>query len=263
MPWIGPDSISALERALRGAGFRSTGSGFATSFLRGGALRDGALRLAFFLLAFFLDAGFFFDAFIAAGFFLLTFFLLAFFLLVGFFFPTLLAAFFLDAGRFLATFFLADFFATGFLRATVFFFDDFFVDAFFLVTFDFLPAGFFLLIGLRLATFFREGLAGFRFVLALFFAGISYSCRFEKNAALYIDDADMEAPKNTFSEELGFHHLIPFPVWNVTLASSRQARNGVGFVDTVFCWRQSFYRINCITLPRSFQASEEPHHNAT
>ena len=72
-------------------------------------------------------------------------------------------------------------------------------DDFLLVTLRFLPAVFDLLIGLRFAAFFREVFAGLRFLLAVFFAGISYSCRFEKNAQLYIDDADMEAFKLRFS----------------------------------------------------------------
>jgi hypothetical protein len=149
-----------------------------------------------------LTAGFFFDTFFFVDFFAAGFFLVTFSLLAERFFATFfLVAFFLDPDCFLADF-LADFFAAGFLRATVFFFDAFFVDAFFLVTLDFFPADFFLLTGLRLATLFREGFADFRFLLALFFAGMSYSCRFEKNAQLYIDGADMEALKISISSML-------------------------------------------------------------
>lgn len=226
---MGPDSISALERGLRGEGFRSTGSGFATSFLR-----TGALWLTFLLPAFFLAEGlvlatFFLDAFLATGFFLLTFFLLA-----GFFFETFfLVTFFLDPDFFLDTFFV-DFFAAGFLRATVFFFDAFFVDAFFLVTFDFLPVGFFLLTGVRLAAFFREVLAGLRFLLALFFAGIVYSCRFEKNAQLYIDECDMEALKKTFSRQSKFIHQSCQMAAICDRRKGYQARFGGCFRDIVF-----------------------------
>jgi hypothetical protein len=108
--------------------------------------------------------------------------LAAFFFATGFFLAAFLEeAFLLGAflreSFFLETFFLATFlFAAGFLRATVFFFfDDFFADAFFFVTMRFLPGGFFLVTGLRFAAFLREAFAGLRFVLAVFFAGISKS----------------------------------------------------------------------------------------
>lgn len=91
----------------------------------------------------------------------------------------------------MVTFLDADFFVAGFLRATVFFF----ADTFFLLTVRLVPADFDLLTGLRLAAFFREPLASLCLLLAVFFTGISASCRSEKNAQLYIDEADMEAFK--------------------------------------------------------------------
>jgi hypothetical protein len=172
------------------------------------------LRLAAFCAAFFLLAGFF------AAFFLATFFLAAFFLVAGFFFATffLLAAFFFDgflaarfllARRFAADFFatafllatfllLAAFFAAGFFRATDFFLDDFFAATFLFATLRFVPDDFLRVDGLLLAAFFREDLAGLRFLLAVFFAGILISYRTEKNAQLYIAALHMEAQNSRF-----------------------------------------------------------------
>ena len=53
-----------------------------------------------------------------------------------------------------------------------------------------------------MAAFFREDLAALRFLLAVFFAGISTSCRFEKNAQLYIACTDMEARISRFFARL-------------------------------------------------------------
>jgi hypothetical protein len=233
---------------LRATGFRKTGAGFAVILLRAGAFlliffllaffldegffpATGFVFDAFFLLAFFLAAGFFFDAFfLATDLFFDAFFLLAFFLAAGFFFD----AFFLATDFFLATFFLDDFLATGFFRVTAFFFDAFFVDAFFLLTLDFLPTDFFLLTELRLAALFREAFAGLRFLLALFFAGISYSCRSEKNAQLYIDGADMEALKSRFSStvNLARHACRAIAIFGWRLGP--EARKDGRFGDSVF-----------------------------
>ncbi|MCH8117119.1 MAG: hypothetical protein IIA78_03255 [Proteobacteria bacterium] len=133
-----------------------------TDVLRAG----GPLRLtAFFLLTFF-----FAIFFRVTGRFLLTFFFAIFFRVTGRF---LLTLFFLADAFFLLTFFFAIFFrATGrFLRAATFFRD----------TLRFL------------ATFLREVATCCRFLLAVFFAGISNSCRIEKRAGLYIACANMEA----------------------------------------------------------------------
>jgi hypothetical protein len=110
-----------------------------------------------------------------------------------------LAADFLATAFFFATFFLADFFTAGFFRATAFLRVDFLAVTFFLLTLLDFVAAFFLVEGLPLATFFREALAGLRFLLAVFFAGIFYSYRSEKNAQLYIGCADMEARISRFS----------------------------------------------------------------
>jgi hypothetical protein len=70
---------------------------------------------------------------------------------------------------------------------------------FFLTTFDFFADVFFRATGFRFAAFFREAfVAGLRFLLAVFFAGIFDSCRSEKNAQLYIAAVDMEASKTGF-----------------------------------------------------------------
>jgi len=110
----------------------------------------------------------------------------------------LAADFFATAFLFATFFLLAAFFAAGFFRATAFFFDDFFAATFLFVTFRFFPDDFFRVDGLLLAAFLREDLAGLRFLLAVFFAGISISYRFEKNAQLYIAGLYMEAQFSRF-----------------------------------------------------------------
>jgi hypothetical protein len=176
------------------------------------------LLTAFFLLAFFLAAGFFLATFFAtfffATFFFVTFFFATFFLLADFFAARFLlarrlAADFLAIAFLFATFFFfEDFFAAGFLRATAFFRGAFRADAFFLVTLRFFPALFLRADALPLATFFREVLLALRFLLAVFFAGILTSCRFEKNAQLYIACTYMEAQSSRFLKS-GFKA----PVW--------------------------------------------------
>jgi hypothetical protein len=175
------------------------------------------LRLGAFLAAFFLLAGFFaaFLAafFLAAGFFFATFFFFAAgflttrFLAARFLLARLLAADFFATAFLFATFFLlAAFFAAGFFRATAFFFDDFFAATFLFDTLVFFPDDFFRVDGLRLAAFLREDLAGLRFLLAVFFAGILTSYRFEKNAQLYIAGQYMEARNSRF-----FHRQFSSP----------------------------------------------------
>jgi len=167
-----------LIGALRLAGV------LAAACLRPGAFLAAFFVLtAFFLLTFFLAAGFFFAAFLAAG-----------FLAARFLLERLLAADFLASAFLFAIFFLlADFFAAGFFRAIAFF-----ADLFFFVTLGFFPAVFFLADGLRFTAFFREALAGLRFLLAVFFAGIFNSYRSEKNAQLYIAYWFMEARISRF-----------------------------------------------------------------
>ncbi len=97
-----------------------------------------------------------------------------FFLVTFFFFVTF---FFLEAGFFRETFFRETFFRETFFRlaafllafflATTFFLDDFFADAFFLLTFRFVPAGFFRLTALAGAAFLRVARVFFRFLLAV------------------------------------------------------------------------------------------------
>ena len=179
-----------------------------------------------FLLAafFFVTSGFFFNTFrlltflvrpaffLVAGFFLTTFRLLAFFpaafflavFLAAFFFATFFLVTFFRVTFFFAAFFLATFFrvtfflAAGFLRATVLFFAPFFAEDFLRFTVRCLPIAFFLAAALLFAAVFREPFAGLRVLLAVFFAGIFYSYRIEKNAQLYIDLMDMEALKRPF-----------------------------------------------------------------
>jgi hypothetical protein len=93
---------------------------------------------------------------------------------------------------------LAAFFAAGFFRATDFFLDDFFAATFLFATLRFVPDDFLRVDGLLLAAFFREDLAGLRFLLAVFFAGILISYRTEKNAQLYIAALHMEAQNSRF-----------------------------------------------------------------
>jgi len=77
---------------------------------------------------------------------------------------------------FLAGFFFATFFFEIFFLATGFFFEPAFSPAaFFLLTFRFRLAVFLEMTGFLLATFFREALAGLRFLLAVFFAGIFFA----------------------------------------------------------------------------------------
>ncbi len=159
------------------------------------------LEIDFLATAFFFAGAFFFESdFLAAG--LLTFFAVFFlapvFFAVFFFEPDLeedallfvvfLLTFLRDAGFFRDAALLP----AGFLRAADFFFDDFFATTFFLLTLRFLPTGFLEATDLDLAADFREAFAGLRVLLAVFFAGISYSCRSEKNAQLYIACRDME-----------------------------------------------------------------------
>jgi len=162
----------------------------ATAGSRPGVFMAAFLVLtAFFLLTFLLAAGFFF-----ATFFLLAAFFAAGFLAARFLLARLLAADFLATAFLFATFLLlADFFAAGFFRAIAFC-----ADLFFFVTLGFFPAVFFLADGLRLTAFFREVLAGLRFLLAVFFAGIFNSYRSEKNAQLYIAYWFMEARISRF-----------------------------------------------------------------
>ncbi len=168
MPWIGPVNTSPRDLVSR------------TDVLRAG----GLVRLTAF---FFLDGRFLLTLFLAlaAAFFLLAFFLATFFLVTGRFLLTLfflltffLATFFLVTGRFLLDFFFR---AATFLLLTLRFFATFFLDAAFLA-----------------ATFLREAAAFLRFLLAVFFAGIPYSCRAEKRAGLYIACAHMEAHFSRF-----------------------------------------------------------------
>ncbi|MGH2568563.1 MAG: hypothetical protein ACRDGA_09505, partial [Bacteroidota bacterium] len=58
--------------------------------------------------------------------------------------------------------------------------------AFFLLTPVFFPDDFFRDADFREVAVLREERALLRCLLAAFFAGISYSCRFEKNAELYM-----------------------------------------------------------------------------
>ncbi|MDH4073054.1 MAG: hypothetical protein OEV41_08120, partial [Gammaproteobacteria bacterium] len=105
-----------------------------------------------------------------------------------------LLTFFFEAAFFFATFFFETFFfAAGFLRD-----DAFFGDTFFLLTFRFDPWDVFRVTGLRPAAFFREAFAGARFLLAVFFAGIIFSCRSEKNAQLYIAVVHMEGAWDSY-----------------------------------------------------------------
>ena len=209
VPWIGPDSILPRERR--------TGVFLAVGFLRSGTRRAaGRFVLAFFLAADFLRPGFW--AALRLTFFAVDFFLLAFFLGAAFLRPTFWAAFrlaFLVAGFFFTDFFFeaAFFFAAGFFFTAAFFFAEafFFEAGFFLEAGFFFAAAFFLLAGaafflvtLRFLaadflaaaflaeTFLRDAGAFFRFLLAVFFAGIFYSCRTEKRRGLYIDVASME-----------------------------------------------------------------------
>jgi len=199
-------TLTLLTVAVRRGGL---GGLFGIMRLLGCAVLAGALCTAAFLLTFFVEAFFlatffllgafflatlFVESFFLATFFLLTaFFLLTFFFAGGFLLETfrVLARFF-AAGFFLLTFllvldffaacifrltfffvaFLVDFLPAGFFRAAVFFFGAFFADAFFRVTLDFFAVVFFLPTDCRLAAFFPEAFAGFRFLLAVFFAGI-------------------------------------------------------------------------------------------
>jgi hypothetical protein len=151
--------------------------------------------LADFLLVFLLEA------LRAGAFFLLgTFFVDAFFLLAAFFLTPdllvdfLLAAFFRD-GFLRLTAFLAATFLLGFFRAIFFLLTAFFFFAgedFFLLTLRFFDADF-LGAPFLTATFFLDAGAFFRFLLALFFAGMWYSCRTEKRPGLYMACARREA----------------------------------------------------------------------
>ncbi len=183
MPWIGPDSMSlrllvGFISSLRLAGARAAVLLRLSGLLAAIFLRPGAFFAAFFLATFFLATGFFLAAFFFATFFFLAGFFDAGLLAARFLLARLLAADFLATAFLFATFFLlADFFPAGFLRATAFFLDAFFADIVFFVTLRLFPAVFFLADGLRFAAFFREALAGLRFLLAVFFAGILNSCR--------------------------------------------------------------------------------------
>ena len=77
---------------------------------------------------------------------------------------------------FLTGFFFETFFFEIFFLAAGFFFDPALSPAtFFLVTFCFTPAVFLVMTGFLLAAFFRGALAGLRFLLAVFFAGIFFA----------------------------------------------------------------------------------------
>lgn len=162
-----------------------------------------AVALPDFLAVFFLEAGFFLPAFLDDDF------LAEDFLAEDFFFVAFFVTFLREAAFFFGAFLLL----AGFLRAIVFFFDDFFAATFFLLTLDFLPAVFLLEPDFALAADFREAFTGLRFLLAVFFAGISYSCRSEKNAQLYIASSDMEGLI------IGFE--VVFQLWLPGTARSR------------------------------------------
>jgi hypothetical protein len=158
IPWIGP-----LRRFARGRCCR-TGVFFAGArFLL--AERDPEGRE---------DFGFAVDGFLAADFFPAFLLVGAFFLAATFF---LLEVFFRAAVFRCAALFDAFFFGVGFF---------FFAAAgFFLVTLRLLDAGF-RAAAFRLAAFLFEAVAFFRFLLAVFFAGIFNSCRTEKRPGLYM-----------------------------------------------------------------------------
>jgi hypothetical protein len=82
----------------------------------------------------------------------------------------------------LVTFFLVAFFFATFLRAGAFLR----LAAFFLATF-------FLVVAFLLVTFLRDAVVFFRFLLAVFLAGIFDSCRGKKRPGLYIAGGRMEA----------------------------------------------------------------------
>ncbi|MDX1516915.1 MAG: hypothetical protein R3288_08760 [Woeseiaceae bacterium] len=184
---------------------------------------DSVRRVPFFCAAAFFRVDFLLAGFLAdflAVFlpaFLLRFlllFLLAFLLafLRADFLADFLAVFFAD---FLAFFFADFFFATFLLRALV---------AFFLVTLRFEAAV------LRFVAFFagalREArLAVFRFLLAVFFAGIVYSCGTEKRRGLYMAWAAVEARFRPVFHDLPGHCLflatiVLWPQFHYTSATS-------------------------------------------
>ena len=77
---------------------------------------------------------------------------------------------------FLTGFFFATFFFDIFFLTASFFFEPAFPPAtFFLLTFRFTRAVFLVMTGFLSAAFFREALAGLRFLLAVFFAGIFFA----------------------------------------------------------------------------------------
>lgn len=153
--------------------------------LRDAVLVPGALRVE---ADFFLPETFFFAGAFAA-FFLGLDFLVAF--LVAFLDEDFLADFL--AAAFFVLFFLPGFRAADFFRAAGFFFDAFLAEvrvlAFVLLTLRFFPAVFLPAAALRAEPaepLGRLTTARFRFLLAVFLAGMVCSCRSEKNAELYI-----------------------------------------------------------------------------
>ena len=184
------------------------------------------------------------------------FFLLAFFFFLG---AARFVVFFLRDGAFFFVARFVDFFfrlaalregfflLAAFLRL-VFFLLDFLLDAFFLLVafldtdFFFREAGFLRLVFLVeavlreafLDAFLREAVV-FRFLLAAFFAAISYSCRNEKRAGLYIACAYMEA---LYSAVFG------------VARSALEVAPGAGSEPIVPTERQSFYWANSFTLRR-------------
>ena len=162
MPWIGPLRRLARERR-------------AGAFFAGG--RCGLVDRepdTDFLLDTFLVTAFLLVDFVVVVFLRETVFATAFLLPVD-----LLAPVFFLAGDFL----LAAFFRDAFFRGAVFFRVADVV--FFLVAVRFFEA-FLLAPALRVAAFLPEAGAFFRCLLAVFFAGIFYSCRTEKRRGLYM-----------------------------------------------------------------------------
>jgi hypothetical protein len=170
---MGPARRSLLRRGGRATAREFAGFFFATAFFLFGT----------FLAVAFLAVFFFTTRFLLTAFFLASFFLETFFLATDFFVTFLLVTFFfLDAGFFRATFFLL----TAFFLATTFFFDDFFAVDFFLLILRLLPAVFFRLTGRPGVAFFLLTRALLRFLLAVFLAVISNSCRIEKRGIIHL-----------------------------------------------------------------------------
>lgn len=223
-------------------------------------LFDGAFRaVVFFLPATFFED--FFDTFVVfflatflVGFFAgLAFFVLAFFLAGAF----LRVTFFRDA--FFAAGFPAVFRAAAFLRLADFFFEVFFFEVFFdadvfLLTLRFLPVVFLLAACFAEAAFLLLTPARFRFLLAAFLAGIFDSCRFEKNAGLYIACPNMEAQFQGFFRTSGRWRRASSSVCKSArlrcISGGRNDPPNPFSIQVVPDRRQSFYPENYITLAR-------------